>query len=97
MNGERLDTLPAHKRRVNTVFQQYALFPHLNVRDNVAYGLRVKRTPATEVGGRVEQALEMVKMTEFASAQPVAAERRAAATRCLGARTCESASIVIAG
>lgn len=70
MNGERLDALPAHRRRVNTVFQQYALFPHLNVRDNVAYGLRVKKTPAREVGGRVEQALEMVKMTEFASAQP---------------------------
>src|SRR6202012_5884626 len=70
MSGDRLDIQPAHKRRVNTVFQQYALFPHLSVRDNVAYGLRVKKTPTVEVGGRVEQALKMVKMNEFAEAKP---------------------------
>ena len=70
MSGERLDIQPAHKRRVNTVFQQYALFPHLSVRDNVAYGLRVKKTPAAEIGGRVDQALQMVKMSEFADAKP---------------------------
>ncbi|HVS87832.1 MAG TPA: ABC transporter ATP-binding protein [Candidatus Acidoferrum sp.] len=70
MGGERLDTLPPYKRRVNTVFQHYALFPHLNVRDNVAYGLRVKGTPKNEIGGRVEEALRMVKMSEYADAQP---------------------------
>jgi spermidine/putrescine transport system ATP-binding protein len=70
MNGERLDTQPAHKRRVNTVFQHYALFPHLDVRDNVAYGLRVKNTPSGEIGGRVDQALQMVKMSAFADARP---------------------------
>jgi ABC-type Fe3+/spermidine/putrescine transport system ATPase subunit len=70
MSGERLHTLPAYKRRVNTVFQQYALFPHLNVRDNVAYGLRVKNTPKNEIGGRVDEALRMVKMNEFAEARP---------------------------
>jgi spermidine/putrescine transport system ATP-binding protein len=70
MAGERLDTLPAHKRRVNTVFQQYALFPHLNVRDNVAYGLRVKNTPAAEIGSRVDHALAMVRMNDFAGARP---------------------------
>jgi spermidine/putrescine ABC transporter ATP-binding subunit len=70
MSGERLDIQPAHKRRVNTVFQQYALFPHLSVRDNVAYGLRVKKTPKSDVGGRVDQALQMVKMREFADARP---------------------------
>jgi len=70
MGGERLDTVPAHKRLVNTVFQHYALFPHLSVRDNVAYGLRVKNTPANEIGGRVDEALRMVKMNEFAAAQP---------------------------
>jgi len=68
--GERLDTLPAYKRRVNTVFQNYALFPHLNVRDNVAYGLRVQGAPKSEIPGRVDAALHMVKMTEFASARP---------------------------
>ncbi len=70
MSGDRLDIQPAHKRRVNTVFQQYALFPHLSVRDNVAYGLRVKNTPKLEIGGRVDQALQMVKMSEFADAKP---------------------------
>ncbi len=70
MGGERLDTLPPYKRRVNTVFQNYALFPHLSVRDNVAYGLRVKNTPANEIGGRVDEALRMVKMEEFASSRP---------------------------
>lgn len=70
MSNERLDTLPPYKRRVNTVFQNYALFPHLNVRENVAYGLRVKSTPKTEIAGRVEEALRMVKMAQFAEARP---------------------------
>jgi ABC-type Fe3+/spermidine/putrescine transport system ATPase subunit len=70
MNGQRLDSLPPYKRRVNTVFQQYALFPHLNVRDNVAYGLRVTNTPSNEIGARVADALRMVKMDSFASARP---------------------------
>ncbi len=70
MSGERLDTSPAHKRRVNTVFQHYALFPHLSVRNNVAYGLRAKNTPKHEIGGRVDESLRMVKMNEFADAWP---------------------------
>jgi spermidine/putrescine transport system ATP-binding protein len=70
MAGERLDTLPPYNRRVNTVFQNYALFPHLNARDNVAYGLRVSSTPAAEINKRVEDALHMVKMTDFADARP---------------------------
>jgi ABC-type Fe3+/spermidine/putrescine transport system ATPase subunit len=70
MIGERLDTLPPYKRRVNTVFQHYALFPHLNVRDNVAYGLRAKNTPKSEIVGRVDEALRMVKMSEYAAARP---------------------------
>jgi ABC-type Fe3+/spermidine/putrescine transport system ATPase subunit len=71
MANERLDTLPPYKRRVNTVFQNYALFPHLSVRENVAYGLRVKSTPKGEIAGRVEEALRMVKMNSFADARPV--------------------------
>jgi ABC-type Fe3+/spermidine/putrescine transport system ATPase subunit len=70
MNGARLDSLPPYKRRVNTVFQQYALFPHLHVRDNVAYGLRVTNSPAIEINGRVADALRMVKMESFADARP---------------------------
>jgi len=70
MNGERLDAFPPYKRRVNTVFQNYALFPHLNARENVAYGLRVKNTPASEIGGRIEEVLRMVKMQDFAGARP---------------------------
>ena len=70
MNGERLDTLPPYRRRVNTVFQHYALFPHLTVQDNVGYGLRVAKAPSAEIGTLVEQALAMVKMTAFAASKP---------------------------
>jgi ABC-type Fe3+/spermidine/putrescine transport system ATPase subunit len=70
MSGERLDTLPPYKRRVNTVFQNYALFPHLNVRDNIAYGLRVQGAPKNEIPVRVDAALNMVKMSEFAGTRP---------------------------
>src|SRR5262245_8095930 len=70
MDCERLDALPPYKRRVNTVFQQYALFPHLSVFENVAYGLRVRRLKKDEVASRVEGALAMVKMTTFAASAP---------------------------
>ena len=70
MNGVRLDTLPPYHRRVNTVFQHYALFPHLSVQDNVAYGLRVTHAPDSEVPARVEAALRMVKMHEYANTRP---------------------------
>ena len=70
MAGERLDSLPPYRRRVNTVFQHYALFPHLTVEENVGYGLRVARLPKAEIQTRVEQALAMVKMTVFARSKP---------------------------
>jgi spermidine/putrescine transport system ATP-binding protein len=70
MHGARLDTQPAHKLPVNTVFQHYALFPHLSVHENVAYGLTVKGAPKSEIGPRVDQALAMVKMTDFGNARP---------------------------
>lgn len=70
MGGERLDVQSPYKRPVNTVFQNYALFPHLNARNNVAYGLRVKGTPDSEISGRVEEALSMVKMQGFAASRP---------------------------
>jgi spermidine/putrescine ABC transporter ATP-binding subunit len=70
MSGQRLDILPPYKRRVNTVFQNYALFPHLSVRDNIAYGLKVKNTPGSEMSSRVDEALRMVKMQDFAASRP---------------------------
>src|SRR5450432_1512531 len=70
MGGERLDNLPPYRRRVNTVFQHYALFPHLTVAENVGYGLKIARLPKQEVSTRVEQALDMVKMTAYAASKP---------------------------
>ena len=70
MEGERLDLLPPYRRRVNTVFQHYALFPHLTVEDNVGYGLRVTKLSRSEIGTRVSEALGMVKMTAFAKSKP---------------------------
>src|SRR5271163_2274691 len=70
MSGQRLDTLPPYRRPVNTVFQHYALFPHMSVQENVAYGLRVKGTAAGEATSRAEEALRMVKMQDFAGARP---------------------------
>jgi ABC-type Fe3+/spermidine/putrescine transport system ATPase subunit len=70
MNGERLDRLPPYKRKVNTVFQHYALFPHLTVEQNVGYGLRVAKVPETEITNRVEQALARVRMTAQAKSKP---------------------------
>lgn len=70
MNGQRLDTLPPYRRRVNTVFQHYALFPHLTVEENVAYGLQVTGVPAAEIPSRVAGALRMVKMHEYAATRP---------------------------
>ena len=70
MGGERLDRISAHRRQVNTVFQSYAIFPHLSVFENVAYGLRAKNVSKSEIPERVTQALAMVKMGEFAQAAP---------------------------
>ena len=70
MSGERLDPQPPYRRRVNTVFQHYALFPHMTVEENVAYGLRIAKRPAAEIEARVTEALAKVKMTAFAKAKP---------------------------
>lgn len=70
MGSERLDHQPPYRRRVNTVFQSYALFPHLTVEENVAYGLRVAKRPEAEITQRVAEALDKVKMTAHAKAKP---------------------------
>jgi ABC-type Fe3+/spermidine/putrescine transport system ATPase subunit len=70
MSSQRLDLLPPYKRRVNTVFQSYALFPHLTVEENVAYGPRVAGAPSSDIGPRVEEALAKVQMQSFAKYKP---------------------------
>ena len=60
--GERINDLPPHKRNVNTVFQNYALFPHLNVFENVAFPLREKKLPKEEINTKVNEMLELVKL-----------------------------------
>jgi ABC-type Fe3+/spermidine/putrescine transport system ATPase subunit len=70
MGEERLDRQPPYRRRVNTVFQSYALFPHLTVEQNIGYGLRVARRPEAEIVLRVGEALEKVKMTAYAKSKP---------------------------
>jgi spermidine/putrescine ABC transporter ATP-binding subunit len=70
MGDERLDKQPPYRRRVNTVFQHYALFPHLTVEQNVGYGLRVAKQPAAEIAQRVSEALDKVKMAAYAKAKP---------------------------
>ena len=70
MGTERLDQQPPYRRRVNTVFQSYALFPHLTVEQNVGYGLRVAKRPEAEIAQRVAEALDKVKMTAQAKSKP---------------------------
>jgi spermidine/putrescine transport system ATP-binding protein len=63
--GERINDVPPYKRNVNTVFQRYALFPHLNVFENVAFPLREKRVPKAEINERVNEMLKLVALTGF--------------------------------
>ncbi|MFN3259746.1 MAG: ABC transporter ATP-binding protein [Pikeienuella sp.] len=68
--GEDIAALPPNLRPVNTVFQQYALFPHMNVAENVAFGMRMKKVPKPEIERRVAEALALVKLGEFAARRP---------------------------
>ena len=63
--GNDITNLPPYKRNVNTVFQKYALFPHLNVYDNIAFGLKLKSTPKEEILPKVKRALKMVNMSDY--------------------------------
>ena len=63
--GERINDVPPYKRNVNTVFQRYALFPHLNVFENVAFPLREKRVPKAEINERVNEMLKLVALSGF--------------------------------
>ncbi len=63
--GKKINKLPPHKRNVNTVFQKYALFPHLNVFENVAFGLRISKTPKNEIPGKVKEMLKLVDLSGY--------------------------------
>lgn len=65
LNGEKIDHLPPNKRPINTVFQDYALFPHLNVFENVAFGLRLKKVSEKMIVKKVEEALAMMNLSGF--------------------------------
>ncbi len=70
LTGRDVTKTPAHQRPVNTVFQSYALFPHLTVGDNVAFGLRMKHTPDADVKRRVETVMELTQIIAFAGRRP---------------------------
>src|SRR5580700_10204012 len=70
LDGKSLDAMPPHRRPIHTVFQSYALFPHMSVFDNVAYGLRVRGCARVEMTSRVNEALEKVRMERFAKHFP---------------------------
>ena len=63
--GQDISALPPHKRPVNTIFQKYALFPHLNVHENIAFGLRLKKLPEREIRRKVNEMLALVNLRGF--------------------------------
>lgn len=65
IDGKDVSAIPPYKRRVNTVFQKYALFPHLNVYDNVAFGLKIQKLPKDEIDRRVNEMLELVNLKGY--------------------------------
>ena len=70
VDQEELTKVPVHKRNFGMVFQSYALFPHMTVFENVAFGLRMQKTPAADIPPRVTEALRMVQLEEFAQRKP---------------------------
>ena len=64
-DGVRINDVPPHKRKVNTVFQKYALFTHMNIFENVAFGLRISKVPEAELRERVEEALALVNLAGY--------------------------------
>lgn len=70
INGKDVDGLPPHLRHVHTVFQSYALFPHMTVFENVAFGLRCQKRPLSEIKERVAEVLKVVKLEKYASRKP---------------------------
>ncbi|MBR6423470.1 MAG: spermidine/putrescine ABC transporter ATP-binding protein, partial [Bacteroidales bacterium] len=65
MEGKVINDIPPYQRQLNTVFQRYALFPHLDVYDNVAFGLKLQKVPAEEIKKRVKKVLKLVSMSDY--------------------------------
>ena len=65
LEGRDITDWEPNKRDVNTVFQNYALFPHMNVADNVGYGLKIRKAPNAEIAERLKQALRLVQLEEY--------------------------------
>jgi len=70
IDGKDVSGLPPHKRHIHTVFQSYALFPHMTVFENIAFGLRCQKRPSAEINSRVTDMLKMVKLENFAERKP---------------------------
>ena len=70
LDGKDITNLPPNKRRVNTVFQNYALFPHLNVRENIAFGLKLAGRPKKEIEREVDAMLELIQMGDHELKRP---------------------------
>ena len=70
LDGRDITGLPPNKRKVNTIFQNYALFPHLTVRDNIAFGLAIARRPKAEIRAEVDRMLELIRMGDQADKRP---------------------------
>jgi putative spermidine/putrescine transport system ATP-binding protein len=87
LQGRRIDQLPPHKRQMGVVFQNYALFPHLSVRENVAFPLEMRGCPRQEIATRVAKALDMVRLGHLADRKPTqlsgGQQQRVALTRAL--------------
>ena len=70
LDGRDITDLPPDKRKVNTIFQSYALFPHMTVRDNIAFGLAIAKRPKTEIRAEVDRMLELIRMADQAAKKP---------------------------
>ena len=78
-DGKKINAVPAHKRNINTIFQRYALFPHLNVYENIAFGLKVRKVPKAQIPKMIEETLALVNLKGLEKRR---IDRRSATARC---------------
>ena len=97
LDGASIADVPAEKRNFGMVFQGYALFPHMSVRDNIGYALSVRKRSASEIKARVDEMLDLVQLQEFADRKPTQLSGGAAATGSLGACLVFCTARIVAG